>query len=415
MKSINYFDNTNLPNKFDKFVFWACIIDTLFLPSVWFIAIPYTMPLIFYWAIKRHRYMTKNKEYRMFLIMMALMLLSTILGFYIAPEYLYPNITYILLFCAMFLYFFMFSNYINRNNFSVKKLLLIYIIFIVLLAILFNIDKSLYQAIKIIWNSRSGININESTYESFKGYRFSFTFWDPNNIAYLMNAIVLYLWSNEKSSIFVKIMSLFALLFVLVSCMSNGGFTIFIISSIIFILLRIISLLKGQITLRVTHLSIFMFIITLGLIIYIVPKIPIFLKSDVATESMDRMENNSADPRFKIWTEVVENTNFIEYILIGKGGVTLLKGSKFSPHNGHFYWILGYGFISYYIFMYIFFRKRRITPLYKYVWIIPILFGFTINIMLGEIKLMSISLLLVACSSSPLYLYNSQMKTSLKK
>jgi len=81
-----------------------------------------------------------------------------------------------------------------------------------------------------------------------------------------------------------------------------------------------------------------------------------------------------------------------------------VDGSKFSPHNGHFYWILGYGFISYVLFMYLIFRKRKRTGLKQYIWVLSILIGFTVNILLGEIKMMGIVMLLVACSSSQKYL-----------
>jgi len=143
----------------------------------------------------------------------------------------------------------------------------------------------------------------------------------------------------------------------------------------------------------------------------IVQQIPNYLATGVAMESFERISSNSGDSRFIIWQTVIQSVNFLEFIVIGKGGVTLVDGLKFAPHNGHFYWILGYGFIAYFIFMYLVFRKRKVTSLIKYIWIIPILIGFTVNVLLGEIKMMSIIMLLIACSSSAKYLGKKQNST----
>jgi len=95
--------------KFDKFVFYACVIDYLFLPYVWFISIPYTMPLLFYWILKRNNNLKNSKEYKMFLLMITLMGISTIFSFIYAPIYIYKNIVYLIFFTTMFLTYFMFS------------------------------------------------------------------------------------------------------------------------------------------------------------------------------------------------------------------------------------------------------------------------------------------------------------------
>lgn len=407
MSRVSEIANNIRPTRFDKFVFWACIIDTMFLPSVWFISIPYTMPLIFYWASKRQYYLNGQKEFKLFKFMLVLMFFSTLLGLILNSEYIYKNIVYIILFTTMFLYYFLYKYYISRYNFSAKTPLLFLMSFIVILAILFNIDKSLYQNFKVFWNPRSNISINAAAFDNFQGYRYSFIYWDPNNVAYLMNAIVLYLFLNERTNLFVKVVAFFSLLFVLISCMSNGGFITLGISIAIYVIIISRDFFKSRINFRISPILFLMFVSSVALIAYIIPKIPDFQETVVAIESKERLESNSGDSRIRIWEELIDNVNFIEYVIIGKGGTTIVKGGEFAPHNGHFYWILGYGFISYYIFMYLIFRKRKITPIKNYVWIIILLFGFTVNVMLGEIKLMGVFLLMIACSTSPLYLFNS--------
>ena len=401
----------------DKFIFYICIIDCLFLPYIWFVTIPYTMPLLLIWFIRKSRISNNEirykSEYQLFAVLFLLMSLSTIFSFILAPEYAYKNIVYLILYTTMFLYYFMFLYYIDKYQFKVKNFLILFIIFVVILAIIFNIDKSYYHNLILFWNLRSGITMNENLYQDYVGYRYAFIWMDPNNIGYMMNAIVLYLWCNEKTSFFIKTFSLLSLLFVLIACMSSGGFLSFGIGFGIYVVVMIFDSLKGNYKkkYKLTPINILLFLITLIVLYKIIPQIPNYLETGVAVESLDRVNGNSGDSRFVIWQTVIKSVNFFEFIIIGKGGVTLVDGSKFAPHNGHFYWILGYGFIAYFIFMYLVFRKRKITSIKKYIWIIPILIGFTVNVLLGEIKMMSIIMLLIVCSSSAKYLGKCQNST----
>lgn len=406
MKNLIKKSSENKVHNFDKFVFYACVIDTFFLPYFWLISVPYTMPLVFYWLLRRYKRLNSSKEYKLFLMILILMSISTIFSFALAPQYIYKNFVYLIQFTSMFLYYFIFTFYLNQFNFRVKNFLLLFILFAVILAIFYNIDKSFYHKLVLLWNRRSGVSINEISYKDFVGYRYSFIWMDANNIGYMMNAIVLYLWCNEKTSFFIKAFSLLSLLFVLISCMSNGGFLVFIFNVFLFLAIEIIQLLKGKyvIKLKISLPGLFVFLITVFLLVYMIPQIPKYLETAVALEALERIDRNAGDSRIEIWRFVIQNVNFLEYIFVGRGGVTLVNGSNFSPHNGHFYWILGYGIVSYFLFMYFLFRKRKITSLKQYIWILSILIGFTVNIMLGEIKMMGIVMLLVACSSSKKYL-----------
>ena len=407
----------NKESSFDKIVFYICIIDCLFLPYIWFVSIPYSMPLLMFWFIRKLKISSNEfqykTEYKLFVVLFILMTLSTILSFILAPQYAYKNIVFLILYTAMFLYYFMFLYYVDKYEFKIKNFVILFIIFVVILAIIFNYDKAFYHNVSLFWNLRSGISINDTLYEDYVGYRYTFIWMDANNIGYMMNAIVLYLWCNEKTSFFIKIFSLFSLLFVLVSCMSNGGFLSFGIGFSVYAIVKIFDFLKGRHNkkYKITPVNLILFLITLFALYKIIPQIPNYLASGVAMESFERISSNSGDSRFIIWQTVIQSVNFLEFIVIGKGGVTLVDGLKFAPHNGHFYWILGYGFIAYFIFMYLVFRKRKVTSIIKYIWIIPILIGFTVNVLLGEIKMMSIIMLLIACSSSAKYLGKKQNST----
>lgn len=391
---------------FDKFVFYVCVIDLLFLPYVWFITVPYSLPIILIWLLRRYSNIKQNKEFLLFKVMFAFMIISTVYSILVTPEYSYKNIVYLIQFTCMFIYYFMYLDYLARYNFRAKYILVAFMLFVVILAIVFNMDKSLYHNIKLFWNLRSGISTFGKTKEGFEGYRYSFIWMDDNNVGYMMNALVLYLWCNEKSNFLIKICSLCSLLLVLISCMSNGAVIAFGISIGLYLITTIIRINRTNKNKKylITPLKIFLALASIIIIYVIINKIPDYMNTSIVRESLERMNGNSGESRIMIWRQIISKVNFLEYILIGKGGITIVDGYPVAPHNGHLYWILAYGFISYVIFMYLVFWKRKITKFREYIFMIPILFGFTINVLLGELKMMGIILLLIACSSSSKYL-----------
>ncbi len=403
---------SNKPKQFDKFIFFFCIIDHMFMPYFWLISIPYSMPLIFYWSFTRYSKIAKDKELGYFQIIFIIMLLSTILGFIVYPSFIYNNIVYLVQYTAMFLYFFMFSYYVKNYDFNIKTILVIFIIVVDVFALLYNINKGLYHNVKLFWNFRSSLYINSTTYKGYIGYRFSYYWMDANNIGYMMNAVIMYLYFNEKTSFFIKVFSLLSVLFVLVSCMSNGALLTFFLILILFVISRIISLISNNLKIIYTFRlsSILMFVVTIvGVYFIIVYYLPGYLHSNVAIESYNRIINNFSTSRFEIWSEIVQKENILKYLFFGFGGVVIVNGVNYAPHNGHFYIILSYGLIAYYFFMYLIFFKRKCTQFKEYIWVFPIFIGFTLNVLLGEIKMMGIILLLVACSSNRNYLESKRV------
>lgn len=398
---------------FDKFVFYFCVIDHLFLPYVWFVSIPYSLPVILLWFIRRYKYFKHIKEYSAFIVLLALMAISTFYSIVVTPGYIYKNMVYFILFTAMFLYYFMFTWYLSKYIFYGKYFIIAFLIFVVIFAVLFNIDKSLYYNIRLIWNRRSGIGIDEP----ILGSRYSFIWMDANNIAYMVNSLVLYLWCNEKSNFLVKISSVIALIYILISCMSNGGFITFFIGVFLYLITTIVMKrvkVKDKI-IRLTPIKIILSLVAIFVLSIGISKIPEYLETNVVKESLNRLDNNSGDSRVAIWINIVDKVNFSQYMFLGKGGVTLVDGEVIAPHNGHIYWILAYGFISYIIFMYLIFRKRKTIKIREYIFMIPILFGFTINVLLGETKMMCIIMLFIAYASSNNYLAKVRMNETVSQ
>lgn len=397
-----------ITNKWDYYVFLFALIDTLFLPYFWLVSVPLSLPVVIYWSIKRYNHIRVLNEFKLIKIMFLLMTFSTIIGSIIQPHNIYENCVFLIKYYYIFMLYLLFRSRLNSKDISLKKILLVFVFFVLIMAIVYYYDKNLYQSFKIIWNYKSNVFVS-SRYIGLVGYRYSFIWMDPNNIGYMLTAVVMYLFTNEKTSFFTKIVLITSLGVVLIATMSNGSILAVMISLCVYLLVWIFTrLLRAKVRFRVSinPVNVALFYITILLIIYFIPKIPNLLETTTAVEAFERFESNSGDSRFKIWTDIIKNISIPDYFLysiLGKGGVTLVGQREIAPHNGHLYWILGYGLVSYLIFMYIVFRKRRNTPLIKYIWIVPVFIGFTINTMIGEMKLFGLIMLLVASSSNILY------------
>ncbi len=397
-------ENPEKDSRLDHWMFWLCMIDIFFLPYVWFVSVLYTMPFIYYWVIKRYSALEGRKDFKLFSVLLLLMAASTVYSYVLAPGYAYKNTVYLIQFTTIFLYYFLFSFYLQRYPFQAKRILYLFLAFMTVLAVCYCINKGMYHQLRIFWNYRSGISINDTVYEEFTGYRYAFIFMDANNAGYLADAVLLYLLCNEKIKIYVKILSTAACVFILTACMSNGAIVAFGVGAVAYLFVKLRKLPKVNVNQKF-QLSVGSVLIYLTMIIaavYLIPLIPEYFKSGVGLEFLDRISENSPDSRFRIWEYIMQHVDFWEYLLIGKGGVTLVDGVSYAPHNGHLYLILNYGFIAYFIFMYLVFRKRAGQTLETYIWILPIFIGFSINVMLGEIKLMGVVMLLLACCESRL-------------
>lgn len=390
----------------DYYIFLFAVIDTLFLPYFWFVSVPLSLPVVIYWSIIRHNEIRAFKEYGLVNIMFVLMLFSTLLGIIILPHNIYENVVFLVKYYYIFMLYFLFKIRLNLRDVSLNKFLFLFVFLVLAMALIYYYDKSLYHNFKLFWNYKSNIFV-EARYIGLVGYRYSFIWMDPNNIAYMIIAVVIFLLTYEKTIFFTKLIMITSLLVVLVATMSNGAILALITSACVYFVLQIFNLFKiRKIEVNIRPLNIFLFCITILLGIYFIPKIPNFFETTTAIEAIERFNSNSGDSRFKIWTYIFSNisiSDYFLYLVLGKGGVTLVGQGAIAPHSGHLYWILGYGMISYLIFMYIVFRKRKNTPILKYIWMVPVFIGFTINTMIGEMKLFSLIMLLVASSSSILH------------
>ena len=103
---------------------------------------------------------------------------------------------------------------------------------------------------------------------------------------------------------------------------------------------------------------------------------------------------SNENTRTEIWLKILTGENIFRRILLGKGAEIYINGISRATHSGHLYWIYAYGFVSYIIFIKIFFYLKKVK-LYYYIPIISFFLCFTMNTMIGEQKLLIIFVLIV--------------------
>lgn len=399
--------------KIDAFLFYACVIDMLFLPYFWMITMPYSLPIVVYWLIIRYDRIKWLGDYILCYWATIVMITSVVFSVFVYPENIFENITITIRIISIYVYYIMFNYYVKEYDVNIKNILMIFILFVGAFVVLYNVDRMLYQNVRFLWNAKLEQMIFVTSAE---GYRFGFIWIDANNIAYAITTVAIYMLCNEKTSFFWKLITFVVQGLVLIGCMSNGGLLAAFISYVLLFSLYLRRIIFGKLRYsfrrRIKISRIFSFFFIVLLLAYIVPNINNYLTSPVYREAINRVNTNSGESRILIWQRIFEEENLFKYVAWGQGGVTMRGGQQTKPHNGHLFWILSYGMIAYFIFMYVFFRKRKVTPMIKYVYTIPSLIGFTINIMIGEAKFSALFALLVVCASSKKYLDNVEEKRS---
>lgn len=396
--------------KIDKFVFYFSIIDILFFPYIWFISTNYALPIVAIWALLKIKEIIKMKEFKISVVLSVLMLISTIISFFYYPKELnsgieiwVQNVKMMIQYASYFLYYILFVYVIRKYDVKVKKILLIFLGFAVVLGVIYMIDKSIFANIKTIWNNVDSYTIWYKEGKDIQ-YRYNFTWTDPNNPAYAFVALMVFLLLNEKTNIIEKIYVCTATFFLLICAMSTGAslsLGLVLIGIFIFDIIPNIKKIKKYINKKNIFICI---LISIAVTLLAITIFVCISKTDIYKESITRIFGNTdegSSSRIAIWKRVLENSNIFRNFLVGTGGkqVILNDGTLLAPHNGNLYFIYAYGMSFYAIFMYEFFRKRKNCTLKNYLFVLPVFIGFTINTIVGEQKFIVLYLLLYVLSS----------------
>lgn len=390
-------------------LFWFAVIDVVFLPYMTFVTVTYSFVFVFAWFVLNYRIIRdENRDYINFVIMLLFMAISVTVGIALDHGSAKDNAVYFLQYAVTFMYFYLFKYIFDHYTISIKKVLIGFILFAATVALVYFVNLDMYYQTRMIWSARASEVLYLRDYSDSILGRYGFIWMDENNIGYIVNSVAIYLFCNEKTSIFEKWLIIVCDLFILVCCMSNGGIITFAVAMGILLFLsvmKVISTITTTHALYVSKKSIILVPIVLmimGIVAY--KYLPDFMNTNVAMAAFDRVEGNNAESRIRIYTYILQNVNFFEYFIFGHGVRTLVNGAAIKPHNVHLYYIMVYGFLAYLQMMYITFRKRTQTRWIEYIWIIPFFLGASANIIIGEQKAMCVVMLMLAASTSTKYL-----------
>lgn len=391
-----------------SYLFLFILFDITFLPYFWALSIPFSMPFVFLWAFinigKIYEYGNKEGKYPALIVFT--IILSTIVG-YQYDEYIYKNSVIAINFIYIFILWFYFSlNTKLLYRYDIVKLLSYFYTFVFLWALLFYFDKDTYVSLLGIWNARSAGTFSK-LFEDISYFRFSFIWTDPNNISYVISSLLLFIFFTRTLSI-LKILILYLMaVFIVLMTMSAGGFITLALSTVIMLIdvfYRFVKSAGREGKLPIVGGSL---IITLFGLLFLSYFGDLLMQNDTIIYSLSRFEDNLAGDgagsgRVDILKKVIGLVGFEQLIasfFVGFGGITLVGGDSVSPHNGHIFWWLSFGVISYVIFIGYFFIRPFFRNIQYSLWLIPFILGFTINIMLGELKLFSLFMLMYTYST----------------
>ena len=391
--------------KIDKFVFYFSIIDILFFPYIWFLSTNYSLIIVCLWTLFKLKQLIHTREFRISIILVALMLASTILSFFCHPKNLstgdeiwIQNIKMMIQYASYFLYYMMFIYCFKKYDMKVKNILLAFLGFAVILAIIYSINKDWFASIKPFWNNVDSYTIwyNEGVQIQ---YRYNFTWTDPNNPAYAFVAVMAFLLLNVKTNLIEKIFVCSATIFLLICTMSTGGalsLILVVIGIFIFSIMPKIKEKKPKLNRKKVLIIIGISLLAILAFIFIFKQLQ---NTAIYQEAIARIIGNAdegSSSRIDIWKRILNNTNIFSNIFVGTGGRQVIINNEniIAPHNGHLYFIYAYGMIFYVIFMYEFFRIRKGVSIKQSLFEIPVFIGFTINTIVGEQKFIILYLLL---------------------
>lgn len=379
-------------------LFWFVVIDILFLPYFTFMSVSYSVPFVLIWMVLHYRHFLRGRENKWFIVLVFCMLTATVISlFYTQPlrfETAFSTTTKRLIqYMVCFGYYYFFKYYFNFKRINLEKVLFWFIVVVFIFSVLFLLFPQQYGEIKLVMHPAD--NHTRRYLEGSVNYRFNYLWTDPNNIAYLVDGILFWIWLNGDLSMVKKIVVTIFSGLIMLATASNGGLIIYVLVIGVLLLKYFLFLIKNA-KVKISNIIIWSCFFILILIVFSSSDIVEYIQREL----WDKLGNrwmyylNSNDISGGRFTDLGETFKYLDPLLfflgVGKEG--------FSSENGHIYWIGMYGMPAYISFMYIVFAKFKNVSWQKYIWIIPFFVAFTMNIAIGEFKWFAIYLMILAYS-----------------
>ncbi|GHH98660.1 hypothetical protein [Neobacillus kokaensis] len=387
-----------------KVFFYFVIIDVLFLPYFKYFVMPNSLIFVVIWTVINIKKIKTDFDFKVFIILFYFVLLSSFVSYFFTPHTLngYSNIwgdnikrPFQLL--SSFLYYFYLKTYLKSNSFSLKKILLLFILFADILALISILNIGLYFDIKEMFSVRDPFidNFFITTDDYF--FRYSYLWVDPNSIGYIIGVVGFYLMINEKLSSIQILFVIISMLLILITCMSSGAL---LAVSIVFVLLVGIYLKRLCInfSIKIKKKEIFSLLISICILLIVGLNIETMSNLKVFNYGLDRIFGNSSESRKTIYQYIITNKNMLKSLFIGNGYTLIVDNAIKRPHSDHLRIIYGYGWIAYLSIILFLFRKRKGIAFHHHFFLIPGFVAFSINSLIDEQKVFVVFLILLAAT-----------------
>lgn len=269
---------------------------------------------------------------------------------------------------------------IGINFGRILKVLVVYIYFVGFLALIFLITPELYFQLRPIWSYGDSV-------EQFSSLsiltRYTGIMSDPNNLAVSTCAIAASILFIDSSNVIKNISIILVTSIVVIASMSTTGFLCLIIVSVSYIFTAPMSPKQKSVLFLVSFISI-------AMLLFVVSRTEVF---QVAYE---RFMMSDADSRFSRWEKALYLDNWVKTVLIGDGGTIVLQGQDYRPHNGHLHVLLSFGILAYIAFVSLFFKLKNYRKWKRYIFLVVLFIGFTVNVGIYEYRFAGIWVILMS-------------------
>jgi hypothetical protein len=376
-----------------SFIGYFALIDLLFLPNFFYIAIPYSLLPVFGYTLWRLDY--GQKDVKIYIALSFLVLLATTFSFYHSPDFASDNVKRALQLILGSSYYFLFRYYFNPSPVAVKRIFLVFAVYMFALVALFVFNHDAYNSFRAtFYPSREEASIEEA--DVF--LRFLYNSSDPNTSGCLALIPLIFFLKYQEAGAAVKwlFMATVALLGVISQSKTLWGALAVVLllsfykKAAVFLKHRTIK--KSEV--RPLAVKIFLVVAVVGYVVYAAVENYAEEAGNLSYLLAYRVSGESN--QLSVGGRWLKYEDLLQHYLtlpIGYGYTLKLFGAVGNTHNDHLRFIFGYGFIVYFATLYLWFRKIFDV---KYIFLVVAFAQFTFNTLIDETRLLGVFLICLA-------------------
>jgi len=359
-----------------------CILDVMLLPYIRFLSCSISMLVLLVIYVLDAKHTISNRDLMMLLITVAA---SLFVGIVVFKSTAGINSAAILVFSFMLLYYIKPWLYKESIRSFLQKLLMVYLFVAMVLALIYTFMPGVYFSIRSFWT----MSATEIEFVDRIINRYTFIYSDPNNAGCMFIAIMAYLLLFTKRNLW---MTIYCIVVPTICVISTFSVTAVAMLLAVYALLIVANLRQKK---KIQYVLIVALILVLVMFFVVISGVLMpLIEGEMVQSLLTRIELNqrtgtSLGGRSDYWEETIEKAVEWYNIFVGKGAVIDALGNVYTPHSGHLFLLVSFGFLSnilvYKNMCWIDRRARWID----YIPMLPILAILTINTGISDYRFMT--------------------------